>query len=39
MRILEQRMNRHEDQALTQYYELDARLKADPRMVNLIENA
>jgi hypothetical protein len=38
LHILEQRMKRHEDQALTQYYELDARLKADPRMVNLFGN-
>jgi len=33
--ILEQRMRRHEDNALSQYYDLDAKIKADPRMVNL----
>ena len=28
-------MRRHEDNALSQYYDLDAKIKADPRMVNL----
>jgi hypothetical protein len=30
--ILEQRLKRHEEQALQKYYELDAKLRSDPRL-------
>mmetsp|Transcript_27648 Transcript_27648/g.69682 ORF Transcript_27648/g.69682 Transcript_27648/m.69682 type:complete len:469 (+) Transcript_27648:102-1508(+) len=33
--ILEQRLKRHEEQALQKYYELDAKLRSDPRLAIL----
>ena len=32
IQILEQRLKRHEEQALQRYYDLDAKLRADPRL-------
>ncbi|GFR42728.1 hypothetical protein Agub_g3646 [Astrephomene gubernaculifera] len=34
--ILERRLRRHEEQALHKYYELDAKLRADPRLAALL---
>jgi hypothetical protein len=34
--ILECRLRRHEEQALHKYYELDAKLRADPRLLALL---
>jgi len=33
--ILEKRLKRHEEQALHKYYELDHKLRADPRLAQL----
>eukprot|EP00899_Mesostigma_viride_P013144 jgi/Mesvir1/21830/Mv04215-RA.1 len=35
--ILEQRLKRHEEQALHKYYELDNRLRRDPRLASLLD--
>ncbi len=34
--ILEKRLKRHEEQALHKYYELDAKLRKDPRLAVLL---
>lgn len=35
--ILEKRLKRHEEQALHKYYELDHKLRSDPRLSALLQ--
>ena len=35
--ILEKRLKRHEEQALHKYYELDHKLRSDPRLLSLLQ--
>lgn len=35
--ILEQRLKRHEEQALQRYYELDSKLRSDARLAILMD--
>jgi hypothetical protein len=37
--ILEQRLKKHEEQALQKYYEMDGKLRGDPRLAGLVEVA
>ena len=37
IQILEKRLKRHEEQALHKYYELDHKLRTDPRLASLLQ--
>ena len=39
IQILDKRLKRHEEQALRKYYELDLKLRRDPRLAVLLQPA
>jgi hypothetical protein len=39
IQILDKRLKRHEEQALRKYYELDLKLRRDPRLATLVQAA